>query len=204
MQYMSVHTIIKYTFCSAMDSVSSLLFSQAVLNAMKGVLADHDRTQSAHKHQGLILATTIKEAHTIARLWNHNLPDPTQKCEAYVTDTKRAVLKNFKACKSAVLVVIYRLTEGFDHKNVSVVGILRNVQPASMVYFSQFVGRAVRKLDANDNVTATVISHKVHRQSVNYAMFKEEHVFVAEDDPFELGDEEEPAEDEDVACSTDN
>ena len=195
MQYMSVHTIIKYTFCLAMNFVSSLLFSQAVLNAMKGVLADHD-TQSAHKHQGLILATDIKEANTIARLWNHNLPDPTQRCEVYVTDTSRAVLEDFKACRLDVLVIIYRLTEGFDHKNVSVVGILRNIQPASMVYFSQFVGRAVRKLDANDNVTATVISHKVHKQSKNYEEFNEEHVFVAEDDPVEL---EDPALDGDVA-----
>ena len=200
MQYMSVHTITKYTFCLAMNFVSSLLFSQAVLNAMKGVLADHNDAQSAYKHQGLILATDIDEARTIANLWDRDLPkNAPRQCALYVTGTRRAVLKDFMECKLDVLVIIYRLTEGFDHKNVSVVGILRNVQPASRVYFSQFVGRAVRKLDANDNVTATVISHKVHEQSFNYDLFKEEHVFVAEDDPVELRDEEDPAEDETVA-----
>ena len=48
-------------------------------------------------------------------------------------------------------------------------------------------------------MTVTVISHKVHVQSFNYDLFKEEHVFVAEDDPVELRDEEDPAEDETVA-----
>ena len=158
---------------------------------MKDALADHDNTQSAHKHQGLILATDIREAHKITDLWNHDLPENAPpKCAVYVTGTPHAVLEDFREFRLDVLVIIYRLTEGFDHKNVSVVGILRNVQPASRVYFSQFVGRAVRKLDVNDNVTATVISHKVHEQSVNYQLFEEEHVFVTEDDPV---DEEEPA-----------
>ena len=71
-----------------------------------------------------------------------------------------------------VLVVIYRLTEGFDYKQVSVVAILRNVGMKSRVYFAQFVGRAVRKLDCNDPVTAMVLSHKAHKQYPNFLAFR--------------------------------
>lgn len=155
---------------------------------MRETLDDHNRDQPKYRHQGLILATDIVEAHNIADLWNNQAPE-NQRCAAYVTDTPREVLENFKTGKLDVLVIIYRLTEGFDRKNVSVVGILRNVQPTSRVYFSQFVGRAVRKLDADDNVTAKVISHAVHIQRRNYELFELEHEFVAEDDPTELDNE---------------
>ena len=71
-----------------------------------------------------------------------------------------------------VLVVIYRLTEGFDYKEVSVVAILRNVNKKSRVYFAQFVGRAVRKLHKDDPVIATVISSTHYRQRTNFDAFK--------------------------------
>ena len=157
---------------------------------MRETLAEHDRVHPDHRHQGLILATDIDEARNIANLWNNHGREPNEaqeiRCAAYVTDTPQAVLEKFKTGELDVLVVIFRLTEGFDHKNVSVVGILRNVQPASRVYFSQFVGRAVRRLDANDVVTATVVSHTVHRQRRNYELFQQEHRFVAEEDPADL------------------
>ena len=71
-----------------------------------------------------------------------------------------------------VLVVIYRLTEGFDYKEVSVVAILRNVNKKSRVYFAQFVGRAVRKLHKDDPVIATVISSTHYRQRIHFDAFK--------------------------------
>lgn len=157
-------------------------------------LTDYDCVHPDHKHQGLILASDINEAHKIANLWNNHEQVPYEaqvfKCAAYVTGTPQAVLENFKKGELDVLVVIFRLTEGFDRKNVSVVGILRNVQPASRVYFSQFVGRAVRRLDADDNATAIVVSHAVHNQSRNYELFKQEDRFVAEVDPADLESEE--------------
>ena len=71
-----------------------------------------------------------------------------------------------------VLVIIYRLTEGFDYKEVSVVAILRNVNKKSRVYFAQFVGRAVHKLHKDDPVIATVISSTHYRQRTNFDAFK--------------------------------
>lgn len=149
---------------------------------MRETLQDHDDNHPAFRHQGLILASDTAEARMIADMWNVQAPE---RCAVYVAGTPQRVLVEFQEGCLDVLVIIYRLTEGFDHKNISVVGILRNVQPASRVYFSQFVGRAVRKLDADDNVTATVISHEVHRQQQNYNVFEQEHKFVAEDDPVE-------------------
>lgn len=51
-------------------------------------------------------------------------------------------LARFKAGNLRILVVCGKLLEGFDHKNVSVVGILRNVALSSKVLFNQFVGKS--------------------------------------------------------------
>ena len=150
---------------------------------MKKELDSHDQ-QDQKQHQGLVLALDLDEAKRIAELWNTFFPN-SGECATYVTNSPRASLDKFEGGSIRVLVVIYRLTEGFDRKNVSVVAILRNVQPNSRVYFSQFVGRAVRKLDDNDSVQATVISHEVHEQGPNYHMFQHENQFVAQDDPVE-------------------
>ena len=148
---------------------------------MKMELYSHDQ-QDPKQHQG-VLAKNVDEAKRIAELWNTFPISGT--CATYVTNSPRASLDKFERGSIRVLVVIYRLTEGFDRKNVSVVAILRTVQPNSRVYFSQFVGRAVRKLDDNDSVQATVISHEVHEQGPNYHMFQHENQFVAQDDPVE-------------------
>ena len=81
-----------------------------------------------------------------------------------------------------MVVVIFRLIEGFDRKNVSVVGILRNVQPQSRVgYSAQFVGRAVCKLHPQDPVKTTIIV--AHDQLQTYRQFENEGDSVAEEDP---------------------
>ena len=51
------------------------------------------------------------------------------------------------------------------------VAIARNVAPQSKVLFAQFVGRAVRKTSKNDPITATIISHLVFNQRVNFSQF---------------------------------
>ena len=78
-----------------------------------------------------------------------------------------------------MLVVCGRLLEGFDQRSVSVCVIVRNVARSSHVLFAQFVGRSVRKLSANDPVTAVVISHEFHDQKPNYDRLEN----LAEDDP---------------------
>ena len=67
-----------------------------------------------------------------------------------------------------ILVSCGKATEGFDRPQISVVGVLRNVSPSSVVLFSQFVGRSVRMLHPGDPVTATIVSHVFHHQRDNY------------------------------------
>ena len=138
---------------------------------MKTLLTKHDEQDNRHKHQGMILAKDVKEGESIAKLWNSLCfkdGRKEEKATAYVTNTKKRVLDDFAKGMYRILVVIYRCTEGFDRKNVSVVGILRNVQPSSKVYLTQFVGRAVRRFDALDGITAHVISHEIHNQRGNF------------------------------------
>ena len=100
--------------------------------------------------------------------------DSAKNVEEFMDDTDTIVTDDTDTTvrDTKVLVVIYRLTEGFDYKEVSVVAILRNVNKKSRVYFSQFVGRAVRKLHKDDPVTATVISSTHYKQGENIYAFK--------------------------------
>ena len=96
---------------------------------------------------------------------------PHSRCEAYITGTRQSVLDQFKSGEIRTLVVIGRLLEGFDHKHISVVGIVRNVAPSSRVLFAQFIGRAVRKISPQDNTTAVVVAHSRFNQRENYDAF---------------------------------
>ena len=69
------------------------------------------------------------------------------------------------------LVVVGKLLEGYDNRNVSVVAIVRKVSPESKVLFTQFVGRAVRKASRNDPVNAVIVSHPRYEQQRNYDNF---------------------------------
>ncbi len=153
-----------------------------VLLCMKQVLQSHDELNGRqYKHKGLILASTTDEARLISKMWNDHIG--LGSCRAFVQNVSQGVVDQFQNPEQdiRVLVVIFRLTEGFDYKNISVAAILRNVSKSSRVYFAQFVGRAVRKLHPDDPVKATVISHVVHKQGDNYRTFNEE--LLAEEDP---------------------
>ena len=92
-------------------------------------------------------------------------------CEMYVTNTPREVLDKFDRGEIRTLVIIGKLLEGYDNKRVSVVAIVRNVARRSKVLFTQFVGRAVRKVRPDDPVTAMIISHQIFNQRVNFDQF---------------------------------
>ena len=159
---------------------------QHVLVRMKSVLDQHDIEDNGPNHQGMILAKDIADAKAIACLWK--IVGAECECKTFVSNDQQEVRQEFEAGRLRVVVVIFRLIEGFDRKNISVVGILRNVQPQSRVYFAQFVGRAVRKLHPQDPVKATIISHVDHGQSQNYEQFEK----LAEEDPEDLKDTEDP------------
>jgi superfamily II DNA or RNA helicase len=65
---------------------------------------------------------------------SHDAQDPTVLHQAMVLTQSRqrrnAVVDKFQRIEFRTLVVIGRLLEGFDHKNINVVAIARNVQPS--------------------------------------------------------------------------
>ena len=162
---------------------------QQVLESVQDTLKAHDEQDPTHCHKAMVLATDIEDAKAIEEMWNKQVSDGLGCCKTFVQCDKINNVRKFEDPTSdvRVLVVVFRLTEGFDCKNVSVAAILRNVGKESQVYFAQFVGRAVRKLHKDDPVVATVISHVQHHQRKNYDIFYNE--TLAEDDPQDLPDE---------------
>ena len=161
-----------------------------VLECVRDTLRSHDQQDSTSHHKAMVLATDREEAKTIQLIWNEEVNDGLGCCKTFVQNDKIDNVRKFKDPQSdvRVLVVIFRLTEGFDCKNVSVAAILRNVAKESRVYFAQFIGRAVRKLHKDDPVAATVISHARHCQRQNFDAFHDE--TLAEDDPQDIPDDE--------------
>ena len=99
--------------------------------------------------------------------------------KAYIGHTGRDILDAFMKGEIRVLVVVGQLREGFDHRNVSVLGIVRNIAPTSRVLFVQFVGRAVHKNHPNDPVPAQIVTHQCFNQRPNYNTFEK----LAEEEP---------------------
>ena len=175
---------------SVVPNLTRLMEIFAVLEKIKETLQIHDGQDEVHYHKAMVVAKCIGEAEVIAELWNEIIQYGT--CKTFVQDSAKSNLDCFTTDNTVkVLVVIFRLTEGFDYSSVSVVAILRNVAKKSRVYFAQFVGRAVRKLHKDDPVTTMVISHDVHKQRENYDTFyKSKLPELAEDDPEEEEDPE--------------
>ena len=111
---------------------------------------------------------------------NYNSRYGDNQCRAYHSTSDENILTEFKRGIIRVLVVVGRLLEGFDHKPVSVVVIHRNVGFNSRVLFTQFVGRAVRKLYKDDPVTTIIISHLRFNQQVNFNQM-EQHAEVEQE-----------------------
>ena len=119
----------------------------------------------------MVIAQTkedINSARKFCRLYNNSYQD---HCQVYDSDSSSVVLKRFRDGKIRTLVVIGKLLEGFDHKPISVLGIVRNIAPTSRVLFSQFVGRAVRKTSVDDPINAQIVTHVCFNQRVNYNNF---------------------------------
>ena len=146
----------------------------------------HDEQDPRLKHQAMVLTQTIETlnpADKFVEIYNQIFPN--DGCERYTGDSQRSILTRFEKGEIRVLVIVGKLLEGFDRKNVSVAAIARNVAPSSRVLFAQFVGRAVRKFDSKDNVTAMVVSHEKFNQKVNFEQFDQ----VPDDDNVDDDDE---------------
>ena len=151
---------------------------------------EHDRLDPRHKHQAMVLTQTISGLYsaknfveTYCRVCNYN---PNDMCEMYTSEpivyesedgeaiynmSPEYIFQKFVNGDIRVLVVVGKLLEGFDRKHVSVAGIVRKVARESKVLFTQFVGRALRKLDNDDPVTTMIVSHKFYNQRENYNQF---------------------------------
>ena len=144
---------------------------QAIVAKVEQCLDYHDAQDRETLHQAMVLAQTVQQlnaADEFQRVYERIFPG---KCRVYTTGKGTAPLSDFNNERIRTLVVVGKLREGYDNKRVSVVAIVRNVAPTSHVLFAQFVGRAVRKLHANDPVTAVVVSHKKFKQKPNYDHF---------------------------------
>ena len=148
---------------------------RAISAEVKRRLADHDRIDPSIFHQAMILTQTIQTINpsdTFKDAYNEGEADLRNQCETYVTGDARSTKTNFEDGHFRTIVIVNRLLEGFDNKNISVVAIARNVQPKSRVLFSQFVGRAVRTARTDDPITkAVLISHPDFKQRDNFETF---------------------------------
>lgn len=131
---------------------------------MKEILSKHDADDPLNIHQAMVICQTIQDLNSVREfvgVYNQNASE-LEKCCEYISETNQEVLKRFKTFQFRTLVICGSLLEGFDHPNVSVVAIARNVQ--SPIIFSQFIGRSFRKLNNRDPVKACIVSDKFFNQ----------------------------------------
>ena len=147
-------------------------------------LKDHDNLDNQHIHQAMVLSQTItnlRSAEEFAEQYNAVANEAGEKeCAIYSSGRGEEAAEKFKKQQLRTLVVCGKLIEGYDNKNVSVVAIIRNVGKKSRVLFTQFVGRAVRKLYKDDPVDAVVISHQRYKQEDNFKLFMEPQILDEE------------------------
>ena len=130
-----------------------------MIRKVKAALRDHDMSHQGVFHQAMILCQTTDTINPISlfvRLYNENIIEVRDRCEQYISTTNVNIRNDFTDGRFRTIVICGSLLEGFDHRNVSVVGIIRNLR--SKILFSQFVGRALRLIDEHDHLTAQIIT----------------------------------------------
>lgn len=152
-----------------------------VIKRIIEILLSGDSDQKA-----MVLALGIDQAAGIAAAFNQ-ITGETDYAHTYVSADGDDVLKDFtretKHHNYRVLVVCGRPLEGFDDANVTTLGILRNIGPNSKTLFTQFVGRAIRKRNPQDYITATIVTSIACGQRANYDAYVAP--VHADDDPDE-------------------
>lgn len=146
---------------------------QAVAKLVISHLDQHDAEDPTTKHQAMVLAQTTKTLNSAETFqWAYReVAGERDRCEMYVAGSSPDILKEFQCGEIRTMVIVGRLIEGFDRKQISVVGIVRNVARSSKVLFHQFVGRAVRKVHRDDPITAVIVSHPMFDQRPNFEQF---------------------------------
>lgn len=143
----------------------------AAVELVRSALQLHDTLDPSVRHKAMVLTHYKNEARDAAQLFTSMGISAT----TFVEQDPITNLETFQVNDDSlrVLVVCMRCLEGFDFASVSVAVILRNVHPSSQVLFTQFVGRAVRRVNgAADPVsTAIVISTREFNQRDNFNRF---------------------------------
>jgi superfamily II DNA or RNA helicase len=165
------------------------LLIKAIGGRIYQLLQEHDINHPKTEHQAMIITQTKADCDKFVNIINKffitaEISGHRNIAESYHGTDKKNVLDSFKAGEIRILLVCGKLIEGFDRKQVSVVGILRKIQPKSKAFFAQFVGRCVRRVDRDDNINAYVISHPYYNQKTNFDSMEE----IAEFDPEDLED----------------
>jgi superfamily II DNA or RNA helicase len=148
---------------------------EAVLRRIIEVMQHHDGTEPALPHKAMIMVHRVSHARLVQERFNALAAplhwtsqtfvqrDTTNRLKDF-TDNRRPGYANFRC-----LIVSGRLIEGFSHKPISVVGILRKIGRTRRVLFTQFVGRAVRVTPVT--LVGAVVSEVQFRQGRNFENF---------------------------------
>lgn len=134
-----------------------------------------DTLRQRPNHRALIITNNATDAHVYTDTFNQNHGDLCRaRCYAREFANERD-LTAFQRWQDPdtpesvrVLFICKKLLEGFDYPHVSVLGVLRNIQRSSKVMFTQFIGRAVRRINETDDYVAEIFSDQEMEQSNNY------------------------------------
>ena len=152
---------------------------ETLVRLVRAALVRHDLHHPGIVHKAMILSHRVADTNEVTEAFNRLAP---VECASYTSNTpnKDAVLEQFKAndTNPRVLSVCGSLLEGFDHKPVSVLGIYRNVGRERKVLFTQWIGRAIRKVpgEPEEGFTAEIIVHRDRHQRASF-----EELFVVAD-----------------------
>ncbi len=141
------------------------------------------------EHMAILCAPSIVGAKQITVDWNQMFPSKAAYIHSGMKQTEQdQVMTNLRAGKIALIVIVQKLLEGFDHPPISVAAICTRI--VSPVKFAQFIGRAQRiyrpdgKIE-QDGIKADIISDPFFEQDENYEKFETEALIPDQDIPNE-------------------
>jgi DNA repair protein RadD len=140
----------------------------AVIDNLIKKIREHDKLGGDYAHQAMIIVKLVDEANSVVDLYNGN-ERKIGRAVALHGKVERTGFDQFKAGLNdiRVLVVCGSALEGFDRKEISVLGICRNI--SSIRLFTQVIGRVIRRHERDpDDFRGCVISHRFFKQEANF------------------------------------
>lgn len=174
--------IIRRTAFTAKDDPNPI---ESILQEIKRVQEEKNRLQPLPNntpHMAIAMAKGTKAADEAVVLWNKKVDTPGTAIAYHGELGSRELQENMTKIKRnnvKLVVVVYKLQEGFDHPPISIAAILRNTGSPSA--FAQFIGRAQRIVRSggvpeSPNIVANIVTHVDFQQERNYELFENEHL----------------------------